>query len=857
MDHHNSSVGGKNEAGAVEHWRDMECRLEYMKAQVEEAQQALARKHLQQQELVERAEQAQEARQQAEAKCNQAKQENDGLRQEIEGHVTEKLALAEELAKMQKTLKETNAILIATQHTESCLAKEANQLIQALKKSIQDGQELHSHLLQKRDEEVERKAATIAFNESIAGVFANLSKELDGLSALESDFGNSISNSTKDTCNRLIQLLSKQQQSIEGLSKHVQQTSSVLKSHMEGNNGIVPTVQATTASARVKTKKATETLRLGEGNITASCNSIRDHLEVSADRLDTLDSGYHEASSVLLKDLHQKLSLAEHMLKEMVSAATSTLAKRAEDRRRSSEALQTLVSEWQNSSHACTGSIMEQASIQSSQVLETLQMLMAEMARHDEIDQQLSNQREFLKETGIQHTAVLQKQSDLLASQRQIFEMAEQRNKESRDQFMSNVMRGVQDLIQNQMAVIETQSKKDFESLVFGNEEIIQVHDGIQSSSQSILGTVSSTNGHLQKNFQEVRENEYKAAQVLQQAKTGFNDIQEAGADHLILVNSNVESVQDMLTEIQASEKAALESCDQDLQRNGKACTDFVVGTINKTIDTGLGKLEEASAAATSFVKSDVIRNTNDFVANGIEKPFGNLVNTMKETLEEISVEVQDGDEKIRTMATEHGRIVDRMSVHVDSSTKQTGEDMSEQQSIASEHQVTFLAAVDSHERIVNERISTAKADSSNCASKVGVFTHEIIRPHEETAEAAQMEKLVYSEDLSKTPSADVIIREFYTEESSGEFEISDAARVEEENEGPSDVDEKENHVENIMYVCESDEEERTVAVLQEQKKNRTRSSTDVGKQGSLEPPKRRKIEKRNGSRLKKPRTRV
>jgi hypothetical protein len=39
---------------SVEHWQEMECRLEYMTAQVEEAQAALARKHLQQQELIDR-----------------------------------------------------------------------------------------------------------------------------------------------------------------------------------------------------------------------------------------------------------------------------------------------------------------------------------------------------------------------------------------------------------------------------------------------------------------------------------------------------------------------------------------------------------------------------------------------------------------------------------------------------------------------------------------------------------------------------------------------------------------------------------------------------------------------------------
>lgn len=50
----NSLSNESSEGLSVEHWHKMECRLEYMKAQVEEAQGALARKHLQQQELVDR-----------------------------------------------------------------------------------------------------------------------------------------------------------------------------------------------------------------------------------------------------------------------------------------------------------------------------------------------------------------------------------------------------------------------------------------------------------------------------------------------------------------------------------------------------------------------------------------------------------------------------------------------------------------------------------------------------------------------------------------------------------------------------------------------------------------------------------
>ena len=66
---------GESDQGSgfsVEHWQEMECRLEYMKAQVEEAQGALARKHLQQQELMDRAERAENEKIEVEKKLGEA-----------------------------------------------------------------------------------------------------------------------------------------------------------------------------------------------------------------------------------------------------------------------------------------------------------------------------------------------------------------------------------------------------------------------------------------------------------------------------------------------------------------------------------------------------------------------------------------------------------------------------------------------------------------------------------------------------------------------------------------------------------------------------------------------------------------
>jgi hypothetical protein len=409
-------------------------------------------------------------------------------------------------------------------------------------------------------------------------------------------------------------------------------------------------------------------------------------------------------------------------------------------------------------------------------------------------------------------------------------------------------------LIQNQMEVITNKSKSDYDSFVSGNEEMARVHTGVHTSSQNIFSTIASTNQHLLTNFQVIRENESKASKVLQQTNTAFDDIRDSSANHQSLVEQNAQAVGDMLRDSQATDFKALEQLDQDLQRDGQACGKFVTDDIHNEMRQGFNQFLESTAATSSFVKTDVIRSTKDFVTNSMEKPLGNLVNTMKETMEEIAVEVQDGNEKIRTLATEHCGLVASMDVHVDSFVKEGGEFISEQRSVVSEHESTFQNAIEDHEGTVLDNVATMKGLSSKCESTVSDFSHEVIRPHEHPAEIAEKENPVYSEHLSKTPASKVILRDLYTdvtEESIGESHIMDDAE-----DVSNAAEDKENNVENVMEECENDEEQQTIAVLQEQKRNRS-DSIDAGKKRSLEPPKTRATEKRSGLRLKKPRTRV
>jgi chromosome segregation ATPase len=116
-------------ATAAESWIEMECRLQYMQAQVDEAQAALARKHLQQQEFVDKIDRLEEEKLDLERQLFNNTQTLNRTTAELVKEREEKEYLAVCLHDTELALKKTTAVLRATQQTEINLTTEATALV--------------------------------------------------------------------------------------------------------------------------------------------------------------------------------------------------------------------------------------------------------------------------------------------------------------------------------------------------------------------------------------------------------------------------------------------------------------------------------------------------------------------------------------------------------------------------------------------------------------------------------------------------------------------------------------------------------------------------------------------------------
>jgi len=124
---------------SVEHWQEIEMRMEYLQSQVKEAQAALARQYREQKGIIDRAEKA----------------KKDLM------HTKQKLKLSE------YNLERSNRILEATKKTEMQLMAEATDLMKKLDVSIADGDVLYNLLVSSREADSKRKEVTKSFHKAV------------------------------------------------------------------------------------------------------------------------------------------------------------------------------------------------------------------------------------------------------------------------------------------------------------------------------------------------------------------------------------------------------------------------------------------------------------------------------------------------------------------------------------------------------------------------------------------------------------------------------------------------------------------------------------------------------------------
>ncbi len=132
--------------GAVEQWFELECKLKYMEAQIEEAQLALSRKEQQQQRINDRAEKAEHDFYEMETKFEESEERVTSLEHRLQKEIELSENLKARLGNTEDALRETSASLDATEKNVDELKDKISALYYQLKSENERCEDLTTNL---------------------------------------------------------------------------------------------------------------------------------------------------------------------------------------------------------------------------------------------------------------------------------------------------------------------------------------------------------------------------------------------------------------------------------------------------------------------------------------------------------------------------------------------------------------------------------------------------------------------------------------------------------------------------------------------------------------------------------------
>ena len=778
---------GSGQIGSIEKWTEMETRLEYMQCQVEEAKAALARKHLQQQEFVERAEQAEADKAEMEQQVEEMTIEKEALQEDLvqtkgklletEQHVEELQLknnmltedLAETTAKLHKTenelsetrteLEKTTIILHATQKTEASLTKECLALIKALNESIADGDQLHKVILENRETDVQRREAAKQYHKAMASLLSDVKGALVTLGEQESRYHATTTELADDAANKEMAFIDHAKTVLQTAANDVEKAVTTLKSSINDEDGIVASAHSLMDDTCLRLETAWSIVESGEQKLASQFQSTREQLADFGSQLQKLESVHSASMEETLAGLESNRTAAKRKAEELVSSTCTALESAREDRKKVREATKNTVEKWKLAMIANGESMMQKSAEQQGAVVKTMAMMDSEMARHVTMQKQLDSQNKLLSESQ-------QDSSKAFDSQKQLFLETQRQMEESHSQqsqllsaFVQNLMKGVETLVKNQVSEVVKEVNQGHSMLAEKNKSLVENHVNIAASTLETIGDAKNLTSSIQNEAVVAMQNDKNVLSHLDNTKSVFANLQKSAEEH----NANaVTFANNAARHLQESEdlEDGVTELRQHLSGEGKHYTDLLSDAFARDTKR-VSTLGEAGQALTIFTRDDVLSSVTSAVAE-MERPRSGTMATFAAERTVLEGELRNGLSTIRDKATASSQLADELHNGVQSAATGFSEKTAVERSVeVRETKDIFLEGAKKHVDLTRETIGQTEAGSRQATTTTENFVQTDLSAYQEPAKAPERVQILFSDKVSSTPSENEILSAF------------------------------------------------------------------------------------------------
>jgi hypothetical protein len=807
----NSAEDGQG-YNTIEDWNEMEIRLQYMQTQVEEAQSALARKHLLQQEAEEKAEKATAEKEEMEAIVQEQREEIDSLRDTLnaetlkneettrqlvdtQNKLTEQTSRAEKaeetcrnledelqtakqkieklvedlereiglrkdaLEKLRNTsieLKKTKALLKATQTTESVLTDEALALIEILKESITDGDGLYQLLEKHREIDIDIRSKSCEYSDTQNKILDDILQLLLLLTKNATDLCKKLSVDAAENHDQGNHSINETSNLFQQISSDISEISSTLRNQAVGPGGIVPTVASTTSDAMAGLDHSSKIILENEDALVTAISFLRERLSEHSSALEKYWTIHDANAESAITSLESSVESSKGKIKQMVDAAVETLtvvrSSQKETRRLQSE----LVTTWEKSSLELSQNINTTANHRLNTITESLSAFKRDIKHVDHIDKILSSQGDYISKFGDKHKSELHKQHSELEELKKIQEMDRQKIDSLRESFMSNVMKNIQSIMDEQMEIIKTENIRHFDVCDKRNEKLMKQNNILTDSAKTIFSDLQKDNSNLTEESKSARKNDEFAAEEIEGARKTLDDLHDASKKHQVMTESYARKAEENISKLSKVDTDADDIAGK-LNGDGEDYTDHLENSILNKGKENLNLLAGSGRDLAHYGHTVLIPECLASL-DGMEESRPNMIQNFNAATKKNKERLKLGKADVESISENQCVKIDEVRIYARSKEDYYANDICKVQKGQLDSQRDKLVSqTKEYESTTMKNVSNCSSGASTLKDNMEDLMVETIKAREEVTPLVERTTFDFSENLSSTTEESII----------------------------------------------------------------------------------------------------
>ena len=733
-------------------------RLQYMQTQVEEAQAALARKHLQQQELQERADKAETALLENKQKLYNAEMEIKSLKVVVETETKKRKQTEMELQHTQINLKKTSLILLATQTTESSLTSEALAVINTLEKVIGERNELHSLVTSQINKETSQKVATKEFQEASLVLLNAIESSLTALCRnieMQQKSGVEAANLNHQVGR---QFAAETQKLVNDIVHNVLSATDLMSAQLMGERGINSSVEGSAKSIHSAVEATQSTFSQGEESMDQSCALLKKRCDEARAAVLERAEMIQSSTTETLTSFEAKIMESKDAMLSMVMRLKGSLSQLSDSKNEKTNALNALLEQWKDHSLENSKTVTDITSSSSSSLQASASHFKKELCHHDTVSKMLESQRVFVNSNVAAHVEGISQQSTSLLAHRDMITTYADTQTKLCDEVMKSIMSTVQNIVKSEFGKLATSQKKNLEAIGSDGAKLAEANNQIQQSALQVMHNIQSTNKSLTDESSILLNNDLQASKALHTAQESFVRISDLSNKQSQLSGEYSTNSMKHVSEIKHIDSQNTHIA-QMVERDGNACSKSLTNAVLKPTKSEIKKTAKSSIETLAHIDNDVLQRANA-VLGEIANKRKELATGINDKLQAVDIEMTTLKENVASIAKSQDVTAGKLSNDVISSCS-TLQQSSAPYFIAEldTSKENLVSTITSMSQSVISTITENKAQGAAVKEAVEDFSQNKIQCNKPTPPAPEKKHCKYSTKLSSTPAEEIILK--------------------------------------------------------------------------------------------------